>query len=120
MTTTNYLTDLVTKYFSTVFFLWVIGNILLRVLVKKKKNKKRKGKKGGGIGNVFYDIWCFLLKIFTLGGYECFTEINTEKFKKLKTAFASQINKTRKMDPIREAWYLGLQNKIDNKFPTFI
>ena len=73
MTTTNYLTDLVTKYFSTVFFLWVIGNILLRVLVKKKKNKKRKGKKGGGIGNVFYDIWCFLLKIFTLGGYECFT-----------------------------------------------
>ena len=43
----------------------MIGNILLRV------SKRRKGKKGGGIGNVFYDIWCFLLKIFTLGSLGC-------------------------------------------------
>ena len=67
---TDYLIHLVKTYFSTVFFLWVIGNILLRVLVKKKK-KKSKGKKGGGIGNIFHDILCFLLKIFTLGFLGC-------------------------------------------------
>jgi hypothetical protein len=78
MITTNYLTDLVTKYFSTVFFLWVIGNILLRVLVTKKRIKKRKKKKGGGIGNIFYDIWCFLLKLFTLGHYGCGHKVDVE------------------------------------------
>lgn len=120
MINTTYLIYVVKTYFSTVFFIWVIGNILLRVLVKKKKKKKRKGKKGGGIGNVFYDIWCFLLKIFTLGGYECFTEINTEKFKKLEKEFKERLNKENLMKPIRQAWNLGLKNKIDNGWPTFI
>tara|TARA_B110000483_G_scaffold160667_1_gene190534 strand:+ start:197 stop:466 length:270 start_codon:yes stop_codon:yes gene_type:complete len=79
MINTTYLVYLVKTYFSTVFFLWVIGNILLRVLVKKKKKKKRKGKKGGGIGNVFHDIWCFLLKIFTLGSLGCEEDDSTKE-----------------------------------------
>ena len=73
-----YLIHLVKTYFSTVFFLWVIGNILLRVLVTKKRIKKRKKKKGGGIGNIFYDIWCFLLKLFTLGHYGCGHKVDVE------------------------------------------
>jgi|TARA_B110000444_G_scaffold211806_1_gene207848 hypothetical protein len=75
---TDYLIHLVKTYFSTVFFLWVIGNILLRVLVTKKRIKKRKKKKGGGIGNIFYDIWCFLLKLFTLGHYGCGHKVDVE------------------------------------------
>ena len=39
MINTTYLIYVVKTYFSTVFFIWVIGNILLRVLVKKKKKK---------------------------------------------------------------------------------
>ena len=76
MITTNYLTDLVTKYFSTVFFLWVIGNILLRLLVTKKRIKKKKKRKrrGGGIGDVFYVIWCALRWLLTFGQYGCSTE----------------------------------------------
>ena len=75
---TDYLIHLVKTYFSTVFFLWVIGNILLRLLVTKKRIKKRKKKKGGGIGNIFYDIWCFLLKLFTLGHYGCGHKVDVE------------------------------------------
>jgi len=71
MTTTNYLTDLVTKYFSIVFFLWVVGNILLRLIIKKKRKKKRKKKKkrgGGIIMNVYYFIICIIFYLLTLGG----------------------------------------------------
>ena len=73
---TDYLTDLVTKYFSTVFFVWVIGNILLRLLVtkKKKKKKKKRKKKGGGIEIIWlpiYNFVCFLLELFSLGMYAC-------------------------------------------------
>jgi len=79
MITTNYLTDLVTKYFSTVFFLWVIGNILLRLLVTKKRIKKKKKRKrrGGGIGDVFYVIWCALRWLLTFGQYGCPTKDHT-------------------------------------------
>ena len=69
--TTNYLTDLVTKYFSIVFFLWVVGNILLRLIIKKKRKKKRKKKKkrgGGIIMNVYYFIICIIFYLLTLGG----------------------------------------------------
>ena len=68
--TTNYLTDLVTKYFSIVFFLWVVGNILLRLIIKKKRKKKRKKKKRGGgiIMNVYYFIICIIFYFLTLGG----------------------------------------------------
>ena len=86
MITTNYLTDLVTKYFSTVFFVWVAGNILLRLLITKKKKKKRKkskkskGKNGGNVlgfplfakaGNFFYYILCWIVFIFTFGSVDC-------------------------------------------------
>jgi hypothetical protein len=78
MITTNYLTDLVTKYFSTVFFLWVVANILLRLLVTKKKKKKKKRKRrGGGIGDVFYVIWCALRWLLTFGQYGCPTKDDT-------------------------------------------
>ena len=66
--TTNYLTDLVTKYFSIVFFLWVVGNILLRLIIKKKRKKKRKKRGGGIIMNVYYFIICIIFYLLTLGG----------------------------------------------------
>ena len=72
---TDYLIHLVKTYFSTVFFLWVLGNILLRLIVTKKKRtkKKKKGKKGGGvIGDILYEIFCFIMQVITMGGYtEC-------------------------------------------------
>lgn len=89
---TDYLTDLVKKYFSTVFFLWVLGNILLRLIIKKKKKKKKrkgkKGKKGGWAMTTwswdatidwdkeqgqtwYYHILCWIAFIFTLGHVNC-------------------------------------------------
>tara|TARA_B110000444_G_scaffold211806_1_gene207849 strand:- start:365 stop:679 length:315 start_codon:yes stop_codon:yes gene_type:complete len=82
------LLNLVKTYFSTVFFVWVAGNILLRLLITKKKKKKRKkskkskGKKGGDddvlgfpllakAGNFFYYILCWIVFIFTFGSVDC-------------------------------------------------
>jgi hypothetical protein len=68
---TDYLTDLVKKYFPPVFFLWVICNILLRLFVTKRKRKKRKkrkkGKRGGFILDTFKIFICFLIDLFTFG-----------------------------------------------------
>ena len=68
-----YLIHLVKTYFSTVFFVWVLGNILLRLLVTKKRKKKRK-KTGGGIEIIWlpiYNFVCFLLELFSFGMYAC-------------------------------------------------
>ena len=81
------LLNLVKTYFSTVFFVWVAGNILLRLLITKKKKKKRKkskkskGKNGGNdvlgfpllakAGNFFYYILCWIVFIFTFGSVDC-------------------------------------------------
>ena len=117
MMNTDYLIYLVKTYFSTVFFLWVVANILLRLFVTKKKKKKRKGKKGGG--DVFYNIWCFLLKIFTLGEHECFTEINTDKFKKTQGRFEQALENASYTE-MREAFTIGKANKNKGKWSTFI
>ena len=75
-----YLIHLVKTYFSTVFFVWVLGNILLRLLVTKKRKKKRKKRKkkrkktGGGIEIIWlpiYNFVCFLLELFSFGMYAC-------------------------------------------------
>jgi len=79
MINTTYLIYLVKTYFSTVFLIWVIGNILLRVLIKKKKKKRKvKGKK------VVELIWAFvdqavssIFFIFFLVGLFLFSLLDT-------------------------------------------
>jgi len=62
----DYLIHLVKTYFSTVFFVLVLGNILLRFLVINKKKKK---KNGGGIEIIWisiYNFFCFYWIFFLL------------------------------------------------------
>ena len=63
------LLNLVKTYFSTVFFVWVAGNILLRLLITKKKKKKRKKSKKSESRQFF--LLYFMLDCFYFHFWKC-------------------------------------------------